>query len=64
MLAQLSSNLIQYYSPYGATVWLQTLKGMNTAVQLGSLVRFVYDSNTSNAKRGASMAASGKAFDY
>jgi len=42
----------------------QRMKGINTAVQLGSLVRFLYDSNTNYTKRGTSMAASGKAFDY
>jgi len=40
------------------------VKGINTAVQLGSLVRFLYRSNTNYIKRGASVATSGKAFDY
>jgi len=41
-----------------------SIKGINTAVQLGSLVRFIYHINTNYTKRGASVAASGKAFDY
>jgi len=32
------------------------LKGIKTAVQLGILVRFLYDSNTNYNKRGASVA--------
>jgi len=40
------------------------IKGIKTAVQLGSLVRFLYHSSTNYTKRGASVAASGKAFDY
>jgi len=40
------------------------VKWIKTAVQLGSLVRFLYDSNTNCTKRRASIAASGKAFDY
>jgi len=40
------------------------LKGIKTAVQLGPLVRFLYHSKTNYSKRGAYIAASGKAFDY
>jgi len=40
------------------------LKGIKTAVQLGQLVRFLYHSNNNYTKRGVSVAASGKAFDY
>jgi len=55
--------------PYIDKVCLQQklsvfVNGINTAVQLRSLVRFLYDSNTNYTKREASVAASGKAFDY
>jgi len=43
---------------------LAKLKDIKTAVQLGILVRFLYGSNTNYTKRGASVAESGKAFDY
>jgi len=59
----------RYYKKQSQMLLQQTcrvyqLKYINTAVQLGQQVRFLYHSNTNYTKRGVSVAASGKPFDY